>query len=175
MCFFFSSSRRHTRCALVTVVQTCALPILHEAARRPAGDIEAAGYHGDPRIAGKSVSDPVAIYCGPEDFLIVAAGSGGGRAMAGSVAFVATRKIDEPSAFHAIDARLAAPETVDDYASVVERLVDQKLTDGWPVVPPDAEGVGRFVAAAGRAGDSVLGTAPWRAGPLTVQDLAINA
>src|SRR3546814_6920437 len=75
----------------------------------------------------------------------------GGRAMAGSVAFVATRKIDEPSAFHAIDARLAAPETVDDYASVVERLVDQKLTDGWPVVPPDAEGVGRFVAAAGRA------------------------
>src|SRR3546814_1528694 len=25
--FFFSSSRRHTSCALVTVVQTCALPI----------------------------------------------------------------------------------------------------------------------------------------------------
>src|SRR3546814_6529822 len=29
--FFFSSRRRHTRCALVTGVQTCALPIwLHE-------------------------------------------------------------------------------------------------------------------------------------------------
>src|SRR3546814_9555868 len=27
--FFFSSRRRHTRCALVTGVQTCALPILH--------------------------------------------------------------------------------------------------------------------------------------------------
>src|SRR3546814_6719557 len=27
--FFFSSRRRHTRCALVTVVQTCALPILN--------------------------------------------------------------------------------------------------------------------------------------------------
>src|SRR3546814_4733873 len=26
--FFFSSRRRHTRCALVTGVQTCALPIL---------------------------------------------------------------------------------------------------------------------------------------------------
>src|SRR3546814_10343598 len=26
--FFFSSRRRHTRCALVTEVQTCALPIL---------------------------------------------------------------------------------------------------------------------------------------------------
>src|SRR3546814_1592425 len=28
--FFFSSRRRHTRCALVTGVQTCALPILTE-------------------------------------------------------------------------------------------------------------------------------------------------
>src|SRR3546814_10921201 len=27
LCFFFSSRRRHTRCALVTGVQTCALPI----------------------------------------------------------------------------------------------------------------------------------------------------
>src|SRR3546814_3550561 len=29
--FFFSSRRRHTRCALVTGVQTCALPILAKA------------------------------------------------------------------------------------------------------------------------------------------------
>src|SRR3546814_2423521 len=28
--FFFSSRRRHTRCALVTGVQTCALPIYHQ-------------------------------------------------------------------------------------------------------------------------------------------------
>src|SRR3546814_11580598 len=27
LCFFFASRRRHTRCALVTGVQTCALPI----------------------------------------------------------------------------------------------------------------------------------------------------
>src|SRR3546814_8253179 len=27
ICYFFSSRRRHTRCALVTGVQTCALPI----------------------------------------------------------------------------------------------------------------------------------------------------
>src|SRR3546814_2642184 len=32
--FFFSSRRRHTRCALVTGVQTCALPIFKELARR---------------------------------------------------------------------------------------------------------------------------------------------
>src|SRR3546814_3458061 len=30
--FFFSSRRRHTRCALVTGVQTCALPICRQAA-----------------------------------------------------------------------------------------------------------------------------------------------
>src|SRR3546814_2340698 len=35
--FFFSSRRRHTRCALVTGVQTCALPISHDAC--PIGDI----------------------------------------------------------------------------------------------------------------------------------------
>src|SRR3546814_7719104 len=30
MCCFFSSRRRHTRCALVTGVQTCALPIFYD-------------------------------------------------------------------------------------------------------------------------------------------------
>src|SRR3546814_10925342 len=36
VCFFFSSRRRHTRCALVTGVQTCALPILLHMPRRGA-------------------------------------------------------------------------------------------------------------------------------------------
>src|SRR3546814_1898524 len=35
MLFFFSSRRRHTRCALVTGVQTCALPIYRPFGRRP--------------------------------------------------------------------------------------------------------------------------------------------
>src|SRR3546814_4887885 len=35
-CFFFSSRRRHTRCALVTGVQTCALPITRTKRRRGA-------------------------------------------------------------------------------------------------------------------------------------------
>src|SRR3546814_3391377 len=42
MFFFFSSRRRHTRCALVTGVQTCALPIWEEADLPPAaivGDV----------------------------------------------------------------------------------------------------------------------------------------
>src|SRR3546814_20331099 len=36
--FFFSSRRRHTRCALVTGVQTCALPISEER-ELPVGEI----------------------------------------------------------------------------------------------------------------------------------------
>src|SRR3546814_4706640 len=35
MSFFFSSRRRHTRCALVTGVQTCALPIYPVGSPRP--------------------------------------------------------------------------------------------------------------------------------------------
>src|SRR3546814_11557002 len=35
--FFFSNRRRHTICALVTGVQTCALPILAAAHHRPVG------------------------------------------------------------------------------------------------------------------------------------------
>src|SRR3546814_5216666 len=48
--FFFSSRSRHTRCALVTGVQTCALPILprcgthRDVIGRPAGP-------GKPRVA----------------------------------------------------------------------------------------------------------------------------
>src|SRR3546814_2785439 len=40
-CFFFSSRRRHTRCALVTGVQTCALPIYLVAGllRQPRGQL----------------------------------------------------------------------------------------------------------------------------------------
>src|SRR3546814_9949635 len=34
MCFFFSSRRRHTSCALVTGVQTCALPICRHRGQR---------------------------------------------------------------------------------------------------------------------------------------------
>src|SRR3546814_4254145 len=40
--FFFSSRRRHTRCALVTGVQTCALPIL----LLPIGAVYALLYYG---------------------------------------------------------------------------------------------------------------------------------
>src|SRR3546814_3843935 len=46
LCFFFSSRRRHTRCALVTGVQTCALPISDLMIIRHAPDLNGAyGVH----------------------------------------------------------------------------------------------------------------------------------
>src|SRR3546814_10609153 len=45
--FFFSSRRRHTRCALVTGVQTCALPIYSTRVTSPCG-LPITGSRGSP-------------------------------------------------------------------------------------------------------------------------------
>src|SRR3546814_6500932 len=52
--FFFSSRRRHTRCALVTGVQTCALPILHLAGVGVISDELEAGAVGVEHLAAAS-------------------------------------------------------------------------------------------------------------------------
>src|SRR3546814_15963028 len=56
--FFFSSRRRHTRCALVTGVQTCALPISRRflADGRRARDRDAAARRASRRLAGLAAS-----------------------------------------------------------------------------------------------------------------------
>src|SRR3546814_9362549 len=55
--FFFSSRRRHTRCALVTGVQTCALPIFIRAASVRARRIRAGGGRQDlPHSGGRNRS-----------------------------------------------------------------------------------------------------------------------
>src|SRR3546814_16841174 len=54
-CFFFSSRRRHTRCALVTGVQTCALPIYRRRGQHRPGRERATGEHeraGEEERAG---------------------------------------------------------------------------------------------------------------------------
>src|SRR3546814_6390427 len=55
--FFFSSRRRHTRCALVTGVQTCALPISSKSRRSPA-PCTGAAYPGFFMSRHKSKSIP---------------------------------------------------------------------------------------------------------------------
>src|SRR3546814_2473821 len=60
--FFFSSRRRHTRCALVTVVQTCALPICRRAGGHrflpnvyafPGGRLDSSDRRSEERRVGK--------------------------------------------------------------------------------------------------------------------------
>src|SRR3546814_4972580 len=68
MFFFFSSRRRHTRCALVTGVQTCALPILCDVACAGAecyGDLGAASPTGflDMKQLGRSEERRVGKEC----------------------------------------------------------------------------------------------------------------
>src|SRR3546814_2736272 len=59
--FFFSSRRRHTRCALVTGVQTCALPICgHRLREEAAGDDQRQRAHhqqGSKACAGGPAAD----------------------------------------------------------------------------------------------------------------------
>src|SRR3546814_2535321 len=61
MLFFFSSRRRHTRCALVTGVQTCALPISVAAAA--AG----AAHRGTVAATGAAQRRPGARQAGPRE------------------------------------------------------------------------------------------------------------
>src|SRR3546814_4007551 len=57
MSFFFSSRRRHTRCALVTGVQTCALPIYVVAASESAGQETIFQLSGTPCIKCPAMSN----------------------------------------------------------------------------------------------------------------------
>src|SRR3546814_2212687 len=59
--FFFSSRRRHTSCALVTGVQTCALPISR---RRRSRLCEARGSEGGVPVEGTARSPgPAVLNC----------------------------------------------------------------------------------------------------------------
>src|SRR3546814_9365391 len=49
MCCFFASRRRHTRCALVTGVQTCALPIFEHGSTWAPQSLDRPSYGGDER------------------------------------------------------------------------------------------------------------------------------
>src|SRR3546814_10470928 len=60
--FFFSSRRRHTRCALVTGVQTCALPILARGARAAGSRYVGRGYAPDIPRTSKAVGDVAPTY-----------------------------------------------------------------------------------------------------------------
>src|SRR3546814_2375957 len=58
--FFFSSRRRHTRCALVTGVQTCALPISNVRGAQARYREAAEALRGAVRTATRDVEDALA-------------------------------------------------------------------------------------------------------------------
>src|SRR3546814_7841163 len=66
--FFFSSRRRHTRCALVTGVQTCALPIW------PGGGRDGGGGVGST-LRKRSVGAPLPLLVSLRGDAVVAAGA----------------------------------------------------------------------------------------------------
>src|SRR3546814_10314903 len=54
--FFFSSRRRHTRCALVTGVQTCALPIYRNFVTRKLSTDDGLTGLGDATLNGRGLA-----------------------------------------------------------------------------------------------------------------------
>src|SRR3546814_1883383 len=63
--FFFSSRRRHTRCALVTGVQTCALPICTSSASHRALTLMTSVYSLSPAFREASPFTALAIMASP--------------------------------------------------------------------------------------------------------------
>src|SRR3546814_3022728 len=75
--FFFSSRRRHTRCALVTGVQTCALPIslpsIHSRKAPPAVETKLKSPATPAWLSAATVSPPPATEVSPPSLVSAAA------------------------------------------------------------------------------------------------------
>ncbi|MBI2906417.1 MAG: hypothetical protein HYX92_02045 [Chloroflexi bacterium] len=66
-------------------------------------------------------------------------------------------------------------EVADDIEAIYEYLDGERLLDGLPVIPPTAERVDRFIEAAGRAGNEVIGYIEPLGGEVTLEKVAANA
>src|SRR3546814_3530062 len=83
LCFFFSSRRRHTRCALVTGVQTCALPISHGVASTYASRVTSAPVR--PRSRPPSAT-PAAVALRRQSICVACAANGAIRPKLAAIA-----------------------------------------------------------------------------------------
>src|SRR3546814_670896 len=138
MFFFFSSRRRHTSCALVTGVQTCALPIYSRRLALPALWVLAAASMSNPALAqtpaegeGLSPSEQNAqLQDAPEAEPAVS------EAGLGEIVVTATRRAtnlqDTPVAVSAIDQGLieqASPRDIGDLAAFVPNFSAATVTN----------------------------------------------
>jgi len=69
----------------------------------------------------------------------------------------------------------AAQHSYESFDALLENYYERGWTDGLPIVPPTPDKVERFLAAAGLAGDEVLGSVPTREVVVTAEHAAINA
>src|SRR3546814_1427984 len=104
MLFFFSSRRRHTRCALVTGVQTCALPISMEALAS-----------GTPVVAFPSGALPEIVEHGKTGFLV-------SNAQEMADAIDASQSLDPQDCRDAALRRFSLEGTIDRYFDLYQRL-----------------------------------------------------
>src|SRR3546814_4063793 len=70
--FFFSSRRRHTSCALVTGVQTCALPIFRPAHGEPGPQAQACRARKGQAVGGDDERPVIHVYPTPAPVFAVA-------------------------------------------------------------------------------------------------------
>src|SRR3546814_8066146 len=76
--FFFASRRRHTRCALVTGIQTCGLPILPDLRPRP----------GDEFV-------DIAVIVGEQDIALKMLGRGAGIMAQAGEAEIGAKRVEQ--------------------------------------------------------------------------------
>jgi hypothetical protein len=69
----------------------------------------------------------------------------------------------------------AGRESYDGYEALLRGYHEKGWTDGLPIVPPTAERVEAFLAAAGLGPDEILGTVPTREVVTTAEACAVNA
>src|SRR3546814_6965747 len=120
LCFFFSSRRRHTRCALVTGVQTCALPISPLASLRVRVEqIE------DERLRDKIIASIEEMTAMLADIMALARSGSGNEAR-------------EPVALRALVGDLAA-----DYREQGREVVTAEVADAGVVARPVRWPIGR--------------------------------
>jgi hypothetical protein len=136
-------------------------------------DIRAAGIAGPNGVYTTMPEDARVPLCArPDKYLIVSAGSGGGRAMPGrTFGPVVTRKIEPAAQLAPLSDSPIAP-----HIAIVNRYIERGATDGKPIMPPTAARLQPMIEASGHPADEIVGTKfGFPEATSTVKDVAVNA
>jgi hypothetical protein len=139
-------------------------------------DLRAAGVdERTGRLADLADASWVPLCASADQFLVVCAGSGGGRAMPGLIfGKPVTRRVTQAIASPPLADAESSP--IAPHVLTVNKYVERGLTDGHPIVPPTSARVQAMIQASGRPAEDVLRT-KWTYvdATTTVKDLAVNA